>query len=778
MVNSVDTTTNASRDENKESHEDRGRKWLAVLIACIALLVSITSWLQTDASNQAAEWSHIQQENATESTGESTRGQLIVSFANSMVRAYDERQEQAVSLQLHDRALEASAFITAAKAIAQQTTLLEPPYATFDSDARRQWTSYGQYEADTWVVTATLYSERSEAASKAGNAWGSKGNTYKASIVVFAVVLFLLALATIVNGFVRWFFVLVGMGLAAITCLEVLFTALVPVAQIPDAAIQQFAQGYGYAWQGKYDAAIQAYDRALAIYPDYANAMARRGQAWFHTQPPEIRYAVQDLEAASQRITDKYSVFWNLGWAYYLVGEYSKSIQASQTALGLNSQVCGPAFNVAIARLTLGKPEQAELDYEAAISRCEKIVQDSLAAGLAPPFTLWDEIEASAEDIENLLCQTHQRYCYPGREQVDVKNIVNRDAVLATGEKYLKRIKETLTALEYMHTATVKPSGARFEPLVFSNESYTDVGDFQAYVIRDRFPNNDTSIYAMWDYADVKPDMETVWKVYVNGTEKPELRYVGNWGLAVAGSAVKKIDSWFVMTPGRYDVEVYGDGELLSSGTFTIDENEALPVQLPGNVLPTAQVNAGALIFYDDFANNNHGWWSSSGSSVKGTAKDSRIENGEYRIVSHKQGYGWSVTCEDCGQFDDLYYEATARYVGGPKDYGYGLVLRGDRGMDQRYLFLIDEKGNYKIAKVVDGTYLSLTDWTQSAFIHPGDSNRLGVLARGSSFEFFVNGQSAARLIDTSLAKGYIGLTVETSELEVSFSQVRAWKVK
>ena len=778
MVNSARAKTDASRDPKQEPPEDRGKKWLAVLIAFVALLVSITSWLQTDASNAAAEWLHIKQENAVESTGERTRGQLTVSLANSMVRAYDERQEQAVSLRRHDRALEASAFITAAKSLAEQTALLGPPYTTFDSDARRQWTSYGQYEADTWVVRATLYSEKSEAASQAGDGWGSKGNTYKVAIVVFAVILFLLALATIVNGLVRWLFVLVGMGLATMTCLEVLLTALVPVTQIPDAAIQQFAQGYGYAWQGKYDEAIQAYNQALAIDPDYANAMARRGQAWFHTQPPQIRYAVQDLTAASQRIPDQYNVFWNLGWAYYLAGDYSHSMQASQMALELNSQICGPGFNVAIARLVLGEPAQAERDYEAAITRCEKIVQDSLAAGLAPPFTLWDEIEASADDIENLLCQTHQRHCYPDRERVDVKNVVNRDATLATGEKYLKRIKEALTALEYLHTATVQPSGARFQPLVFSNEFYNDAGDFQAYVTRDRFPSNNQSIYAMWDYANVKPGMETVWKVYIDGAEKPELRYVEKWDLLATGSAVKKIDSWFVMAPGRYDVEVYGDGELLSGGTFAIDEKEALPVSAPANASPTARVKVGGLIFYDDFANNNHGWWSSSGSSAKGTAKNSQTENGEYRIVSHKPDSSWRVTCEDCGAFADLYYEATARYIGGPKDYGYGLALRGDRGIDQMYLFLIDEKGNHKIAKVVDGKYVGLTDWTPSALIRPGNSNRLGVLARGSAFEFFINGQSVIQITDTALSEGYVGLTVETSELEVGFSQIRAWQVQ
>jgi tetratricopeptide (TPR) repeat protein len=572
--------------------------------------------------------------------------------------------------------------------------------------------------------------------------------------------------------------VLVGAGLGMITFLGVVLTAFLPVPQIPDTAIQQYAQGYGYTWQGRYDEAIQAYNQALAIYPDYANALAQRGQAWFHTRPPEIKNAIQDLEAASQRASDKYNVFWNLGWAYYLAGEYSKSIQASQKALGLNSQICGPAFNVAIARLAMGEPAQAEKEYEAAITRCEKILQDSLAVGLAAPYTLWDEIEASAEDIENLLCQTHQRHCYPDREQHDVRNVVNRDAVLVTGEKYLKRIKEALTALEYLHTATVKPGGARFGSQVFGNKFYNDAGEFQAYVYHDRFPSTGASIYAAWDYSGVKSGIRTVWKVYFNGSEESGLRYDYNWDLADTGSAVKRIDSWWDLAPGRYDVEVYGDGELLATGTFVIDDQKTLAPPPPVDIRPTAPVNVGDLIFYDDLVNNIRGWWSSSGSLAEGTAKNAVIENGEYRMVDHKKDTVWRVTCEACGSYDDFYYEATARYVSGPNNYGYGLAFRGDRGMDQMYLFQIDELGSYKIAKVVDDKYTSVTSWTRSSLIHPNAPNRLGVLTRGSSFEFFINGQSVTRITDTSLAKGYLGFTVETSELKVGFSQVRAWQVK
>ncbi len=771
-------TSAGSKKLESAAREEAYKRWLAVLIAIVALLVSITTYLHTDVSNRGAALSRLDQQDAILSTGVRTRGQLDTVFAGEIVREYDELLDQANSLLYNDRSIEASAFISAANQVAQQSPLLSPTYTTLDETGWRKSTRYASYEADTWVVTSTFLAERREAAAKEGDALGGKGATLIAAIAVFAVSLFLFALSSTITGWVRLLFLSVGLALTSVTFLGVVVTSLWPVPHIPDEALKEFAQGRGYHWQGRYDEAEDAYSRALAIYSGYANALSERGLAWLHVQPPQVDRAVQDLALASRVAQDNYHVFWNLGWAFYRAGDYAKSIEASETALRLNPKMCGPAFNVALARLAMGQPKQAEIDYEAAIARCENILLDSFAAGSAAPYSLWSEISASAQDIENLLCQTHRKHCYPNREQIDIRRVGNRDAVRDIGDKYLKRISEALVALEYLHTATVKPSGAKFQPLAFGNEFTNDAGDFQAYVVRDRFPYRSTSIYAIWDYADVKPETEMVWKIYLDGDEQTELRYEGKWGLETTGSATKEINSWFVMAPGLYDVQVYGDGEMLASGSFQIDEKETLNVPTNATVPPSVAVPVGQLLLYDDFADNHHGWWSTSGSAAKGTLKNATIQAGEYRMVSHRQDNKWRVTCEDCGPFADVYYEATARLVKGPKDYGYGLALRGDRGMDEMYLFLVSEAGAFKIARVVDGEYSSLTDWKTSALIRPGSTNRLGVLARGNSLEFFINGQSAVQTTNDALSNGYVGFTVETSEMEIAFSQVRVWQAR
>lgn len=755
------------------------KRWLGVLIAFITLLVTATSFLQDYASTHQAIYARQAKEYSTASTAQRTRGMLETTLAESLAREYDELMEQANRLRYKNRIPEASAFIIAAQTISKESPLLASPYTTFDELGWRQSTSSRRYEAETWVITATLLTERSEAAGKIAEAWNHKSDHYKAALVVYAVVLFLLALASLITGCVRWLFLGVGLGLAMVTSLGVLVTTVLPLPAIPDAALQQYAQGYGYTWQHQYDDAIRAYTQALQLYPDYANALARRGLAYFHTQPPELKKAIQDLETASRLDSDNYSIFWNLGWAYYLVGDYARSIHAGQKSLALNPQVCGPAFNIALARLAMGKASEAEKEYEAAIARCEKIVKEYRTAGLDAPYTLWDEMEGGAQDIENLLCATQQKHCYPDREQHDVSRAVNRDAILQTGEKYLKRIKEALTALEYYNTTIVKPTGAKFDPLVFANKFYNEADEFQSYIERERFPYRGDSIYALWNYANVPPDMQTVWKVYHDGVEKPDLRYVGKWDLQVNGGAEKKIDSWFVMAPGRYDVEVYGDGELLSTGTFEISQKETLTFPPPLNIRPpSAPVSVGALLFYDDFANNDHGWWTGNANAEVSQRTEAKIEQGKYIVLTHKQGTVWRVTCADCGDLDNGYFEVSTRYVNGPTNYGYGLILRSDAGMEHGYLFSLTADGSFCIAKDVTDTVEALVPWTDDPAIRTEGVNHLGVLARGNAFEFFINGKSVAHVTDAALTKGYFGLYVGSEDLAIAFSQVRVWQVR
>lgn len=773
--NSSTPVHNARSTRAARSREESFKRWLAVLIAFVTLLVGLTSFLQADSSARNARLTRLAQESAISSTGLRTRGQQQYAFSEYVVvREYDELRSQATYLSTNGDKAAASAYLTASQEITPLSPLLGPAYATPRASDGWLLPDDDRYQVDSWVVTSTLLSERREAAANEANAWDGKSNNFVAAIAVFAVSLFLFGLASTLSGFVRWLFLIVGLALTAITMLWVIGTALLPVHHIPDRALERFAYASGQDWQGNYTDAIKAYSEAIQADRDYANAYSARGFDHLKEEPPKLDEAIKDFQTALDKGSDKYEVYWNLGWAYYLVGDYDKSILYSVKALDINSKVCGPAFNIAIARLASGNVAETDKAYGAAIGRCEKILDESLKVGLAAPYSLWTSMQGAVDDIEDLLCQTHHQYCYDNRDKPTVGRVRDLNTVKTLGEKYHKRLKEALTALEFQHTSKVTPSGAHVEELLFGSRVLDEKNEFQSYIMRERFPDDRRDLYVLYNYKNMSKRIRTIYKVFYNGREETGMRYDEMWPLETEGTAKKKLNYRFTMRPGHYDVELYGNGELLARGSFDLDSRAPLPVSLPTNARPSAPVSVGNLLFADDFENNNHGWWS----GLIDRVQEGKIEHSEYLITTHEKDGYWRVTCEYCYDFDNFYYEVNTRYIRGPTNWGYGLTIRSDRAMSALYLFLINADGQFSIYKIGNKTATPLVSWTTNSAVRKQGTNRLGVLARGSNLEFYISGQLMRRVTDSTYAKGYFGMAVERTDLQAAFSELRVWQAR
>jgi hypothetical protein len=203
-------------------------------------------------------------------------------------------------------------------------------------------------------------------------------------------------------------------------------------------------------------------------------------------------------------------------------------------------------------------------------------------------------------------------------------------------------------------------------------------------------------------------------------------------------------------------------------------DDTTLPELSIANVNPSAKVTTGSLLLGDDFADNSHGWWTGSIDQTR----LGKVGDGEYTLSLSKSGDYWRTTCLDCAKFSDFYYETTVRFIDGPTDWGYGLVARANTSMRDFYYFFISGDGSYTIGKAVDGTLTVIQSWTRNNAIKVQAENRIGIAARGSSLEFFVNGTSIRRVTDTSLTSGYVGLSVEHENLHVGFSQLRVWQLR
>ncbi|MCA1552914.1 MAG: hypothetical protein LC737_00900, partial [Chloroflexi bacterium] len=136
------------------TNEESAKRWLAVLIAFVTLLVGVTSFLQADASARSARLNRSAQQDAISSTGWRARGQQQYAFSEYVaVREYDELRSQAQKLKSDGDAVQAGAYITATEQLTKLTPLLSPDYSKPRESDQWRIPEWERYQVDTWVVT-------------------------------------------------------------------------------------------------------------------------------------------------------------------------------------------------------------------------------------------------------------------------------------------------------------------------------------------------------------------------------------------------------------------------------------------------------------------------------------------------------------------------------------------------------------------------------------------------------------------------------------------------
>ena len=153
-------------------------------------------------------------------------------------------------------------------------------------------------------------------------------------------------------------------------------------------------------------------------------------------------------------------------------------------------------------------------------------------------------------------------------------------------------------------------------------------------------------------------------------------------------------------------------------------------------------------------------------------------ENGQFIMKVVTPSYvGWTE-CTGT-EYADFIVEADATQISGPNNNAYGIILRYGLQSDEFYAFLISGDGYH--AFTVDGVNHSdpefLADWTESSAINKGaQTNRLKVVAVGSSMKYYVNDQLLGEVQDARFGTGTVGFfagTVDEGNLQVAFDNLR-----
>lgn len=175
---------------------------------------------------------------------------------------------------------------------------------------------------------------------------------------------------------------------------------------------------------------------------------------------------------------------------------------------------------------------------------------------------------------------------------------------------------------------------------------------------------------------------------------------------------------------------------------------------------PPAAVPANwTLAVCDTFDDNANGWLvgPNEDAFVRGTQE---VVGGSYNWQMEALQDVISAAWLPDRTFGDLYVAVDAGWGQPPPGVDqYGLMFR-HFNPDNYYLFTVAATlRQYSLQVVNRDQWEILIDWTEDPAIRASGTNRLAVLAQGSSMTVFVNGQQLARYNDARISEGKVGVT-------------------
>ena len=152
---------------------------------------------------------------------------------------------------------------------------------------------------------------------------------------------------------------------------------------------------YNWGWSllklGRREEALVRFQRVLDLDPGFGRAWASSAEAL--AELGRTGEALELLAKAAASGPTEAEDFTNLGWGYFICGEYVQSIEWSRKALGVEVDSVTAQCNLALATLHLGNREEAEGQYREAIETAWRLKE---------PETLK---ENAIEDLEEVLAK-------------------------------------------------------------------------------------------------------------------------------------------------------------------------------------------------------------------------------------------------------------------------------------------------------------------------------------------------------------------------------------
>jgi len=197
----------------------------------------------------------------------------------------------------------------------------------------------------------------------------------------------------------------------------------------------------------------------------------------------------------------------------------------------------------------------------------------------------------------------------------------------------------------------------------------------------------------------------------------------------------------------------------------------------PGTATATAlqniyiQATSGTPVLDDPLSHqDSHNWDESANCAFAG---------GMYHASSSMTDNFYTCTPNaQLGDFGDFAFQVQMEIIRG--DYG-GMFFRANSSGTDYYTLTVYQSGRYSFDVYMNNNYLKTVSNASSPAFKTGlnQANLITVIARGSNFYLYMNGQFVTRVSDTSYSAGQIGLLAGdyTHPTEVAFSNLKIWSL-
>lgn len=558
----------------QETHtEQRFENMVTILIASVAIWVAITAYFQNYAANISDQARRRAQQYSIEATKREITGAIQFSYDwQGAFQTWRELSWQITAAQQNGDTAAEERYLRLQESIVPLSKMLGPDY--FDPNVG--WPESSKYEAESYLVESTYLSEIYLAESELGNFTDDTADALIVQITLLTVALSLYGLSMALRGRVRWLFIIVGSGIVGL-CMLWLGWSLLELfirPEVDQKAIQAYAEGVGLVYQNRNEEAIEKFSLAIQENQYYAKAYYERGLSYYSLD--DMTTAISEIEAARSQGLDDISLNWNLGWIYYLTGEYDKAIETNERILVEHPEVLGMRMNQAVSYLSKGDFENSQAQYDLLIQEAQRQVDEAHQNGTEPSASLWYYMDAGSLDLQSLIAQLDQNPKV--WTQAPTADLITGDhaAIREFALGQIKRLKEVTVSLEYTGKLPSTPSSMQVQPFIIGQVTAEDeeglITGFEP-APNNVIPFGEDSFTVEFTYSGTPPSV-MVWKVYRDGYEDQSLRIYTQEDLSAGTTWYKtfgyEYTNVFILAEGEYIVELFADNTLVQSAEFTV----------------------------------------------------------------------------------------------------------------------------------------------------------------------------------------------------------------